>query len=248
MTHPVTGEFYIGRRSSNLDPELDIGYRGSSIRWYKNLDQYIIKNVLIKDIIKRDIECIEKLISLENDEIVKNIDNPLCKNAHIPSKGFFSKPGYKLSEETKSKMSLNNTGKKHNPETIEKIRNSILSNPNRFRKATEEFKLRMSEIHKGKKLSDEHIEILKKPKTDEHKEKLRGPRPEYRRPKEKIKCPHCDKWGAPNVMYRFHFDRCGLKEELKKIDCPHCEKSGSISNMKRWHFDNCKFLSDKNRD
>jgi group I intron endonuclease len=115
-------------------------------------------------------------------------------------------------------------------------------------KHSEETKIKIGKSNKGKKLSEEHIKILKQSKSEEHKQKMRGPRPEYRRAKEKIKCTHCDKWGAPNVMYRFHFDRCGFKEELKKIDCPHCKKSGSISNMKRWHFDNCKSLSDKNKD
>ncbi len=242
MTHPLTGEFYIGRRTSKIDPELDAGYRGSSIRWYKNLDSYVIENILVKEIIRKDIETQEKLIILETEEILRNIENPLCKNAHIPNKGFYPKPGYKLSEETRSKMRLNNLGKKHKPETKEKIRNSVLKSPNKSRVITEETRIKMGKAHRGKKLSPEHIEMLKKPKTEEHKEKLRGPRPDYARPKEKIKCPNCNKLGAPHVMYRFHFDNCGLKEKSRKIECPHCKKVGGISNMKRWHFDNCKAL------
>ena len=244
MIHPNTGEYYIGRRSSKVKPELDTGYRGSSISWYRNLDENTIKKVLNKEIIRSGIETKEDLINLEIDEISKNIKNPLCKNAHIPPFTFYPKPGYSLSEETRNKMSLSRKGRKMSPESIEKIRLSINSNPDRFnKKHTEESKDKISKAHKGKKLSENHKQRLRKPKSKEHKQKMKGPRPDYRRPKEKIKCPKCDKLGAPNVMYRFHFDNCGIPEISRKVQCPYCKKSGGISNMKRWHFDNCKFKS-----
>lgn len=31
------------------------------------------------------------------------------------------------------------------------------------------------------------------------------------RTRAKVKCPHCDKWGAMNTMSRFHFDKCKNK-------------------------------------
>lgn len=105
---------------------------------------------------------------------------------------------------------------------------------------TEETKRKISESNKGKTLSEEHKNSLKKPKSEEHKEKMRGPRPNYKKPKEKIECPTCGKSGAPNVMYRFHFENCGIKQENSRVECPHCKKMVDGGNGKRWHFDNCK--------
>jgi len=58
----------------------------------------------------------------------------------------------------------------------------------------------------GKKHSINTLEKLKKPKTEEHKNKLK------------------EKW-----------------KELKRvvIECPHCKKIGGI-NIKKYHFKNCK--------
>lgn len=47
--------------------------------------------------------------------------------------------------------------------------------------------------------------------SDEWKEKLRGPRPNARKPKPKLKCPHCEKIGGAPQMKRHHFDNCKLR-------------------------------------
>ena len=138
---------------------------------------------------------------------------------------------------------LTGTSKKkslHSKETIDKIKEARKKQKISH---SEETKLKISNSNKGRKLSEEQILGLKKPKSKEHKQKLKGPRYSFRRSKEKIKCPKCDKFGAPNVMYRFHFDNCGIPEIPQKIECPHCKKIGNIPNMKRWHFDNCKMLN-----
>lgn len=118
VTDPNTGEFYIGRRSSNLEPELDIDYKGSMMSWSKEED--FNKDILIKEILIKNIETVKELCELESSMIELEIKNPLNKNAHIPSKGFYItgplKDDHKkkiseswntrvVSEETKKKMS-----------------------------------------------------------------------------------------------------------------------------------------------
>lgn len=135
-------------------------------------------------------------------------------------------------------QSVHGKSGKLSSETISKIKEKV--SKQKRKPHSEETKKKISDSHKGKKLSESHIYNLKKPKTEEHKSNMKGPRPKARVPKKKIKCPHCEKKGAPHVMKRFHFDNCGKQQEIKKIKCPHCEKEGSKSNMMRWHFDNCK--------
>lgn len=105
---------------------------------------------------------------------------------------------------------------------------------------SDETKKKISDANKGRTLSTDHIQKLKKPKSESHKLNMRGPRLSAKKPKVKIQCPHCQKTGAPNVMKRFHFENCGIKQHNTKIQCPHCQKIGDGGNMKRWHFDNCK--------
>jgi hypothetical protein len=106
MIDPNTGEFYIGRRTSQKEPELDIMYRGSMVSWSK--EENFNKDILIKEILIKDIETTEELEENEIKFISENIKNPLNKNKHIPSKGFCTTGP--LSEETKRKISGENNG------------------------------------------------------------------------------------------------------------------------------------------
>jgi hypothetical protein len=83
-----TGEFYIGRRKSKFSPELD-PYMGSSKTWYRTLCKDIIKS-LKKEILGVFLSE-EDMCLAEIDYITNSIGNPMCKNAHIPSKGFYCK-------------------------------------------------------------------------------------------------------------------------------------------------------------
>jgi hypothetical protein len=104
MTHPETGEYYIGRRKSELHPFED-SYRGSSQKWYKSISIEEV-NSLIKEIL---FECsnFEDLCELESNLIRENIKNPLCKNGYIPGKGFYTTGP--LSDAQKNKISDNGT-------------------------------------------------------------------------------------------------------------------------------------------
>jgi hypothetical protein len=98
MTNPHTGEFYIGRRKSRVSPEID-NYRGSSQTWYKLLSKEDIKSLdkEILEVFNSD----EEMCLSEIDYITENIKNPLCKNSHIPGKGFYCK---EHSPEVKERM------------------------------------------------------------------------------------------------------------------------------------------------
>lgn len=59
-------------------------------------------------------------------------------------------------------------------------------------------------INKGTKHTDEALEKMRKPRSEEGKMNMRGPR-------EKRTCPHCGKEGAGGNMGRYHFDNCKSK-------------------------------------
>ena len=81
LTHQDTGEYYIGSRGSKLYPSLD-SYMGSMKSWKPN------KSKLVKEIIQLDFENHNDAIKYERTEILKYINDPLNKNAHIPGVGF----------------------------------------------------------------------------------------------------------------------------------------------------------------
>lgn len=59
-------------------------------------------------------------------------------------------------------------------------------------------------INKGTNHTDEALEKMRKPRSEEGKMNMRGPR-------EKRTCPHCGKEGAGGNMGRYHFDNCKSK-------------------------------------
>ena len=157
MTHPETGEFYIGRRTSAKKPVEDVNYRGSSYKWYRNLDDLTINEILIKEILVENIESQEELNEIEIKWITENLENPLCKNAHIPGKGFYTTGP--RSEETKKKLSEHFTGR---------------PNPNYPKTLSDEARKNISEGAKGKIISEETKKKLsiagsKRILTEEHR-------------------------------------------------------------------------------
>jgi group I intron endonuclease len=99
----------------------------------------------------------------------------------------------------------------------------------------------ISDTHKGKKLTLEHIEILR-----EKGKKLVGEKNHMfgksHSDEVKKKISNATK-GIPKPMTEEH------KKNLKchsnnstTVSCPHCGKQGQLTNMKRWHFDKCKSI------
>lgn len=80
ITNQETGEFYIGKRSFDGDPELDI-YRGSS-DWV--MRQQASDAVLIRSVLSLH-ETSEEAISAEIAEMRRVDGDPLCKNLQLPS-------------------------------------------------------------------------------------------------------------------------------------------------------------------
>lgn len=84
-----------------------------------------------------------------------------------------------------------------------------------FGRLKRKFAKRMSKSKKGKPTwskgkifsEEERIRRFRIPHPG-----ARGPRPHFRRPKEKSTCPHCGKIGGVNQMPRWHFDNCKLLE------------------------------------
>jgi len=141
-------------------------------------------------------------------------------------------------------------------EVREKIRNHHLggSSGMKGKSHSEETKKKQSEALKGRILTEEHRQNLRKPKkntenmkgplTEEHKQALRDG---IKQKRKSIECPHCHELHHPGLSKRWHFDNCKQnplnsisKHEIKCVECPHCHKQGNVIAMGRWHFDNCK--------
>ena len=80
-------------------------------------------------------------------------------------------------------------GKKHSPESIEKIRLSKMRHTyNQGRKHSEQSRKNMSESHKGLIPYNKGLKY------------------------EIVKCPYCSKDGGSNLMKRYHFENCKDKK------------------------------------
>ena len=85
VTHPLTGQYYIGSRSCLCLPEEDINYKGSQSTWKLSKTE---KQTLFKEIIKSGFKNREDCIEFEGDQIRNCIEDPLNENYYIPSKTF----------------------------------------------------------------------------------------------------------------------------------------------------------------
>ena len=136
----------------------------------------------------------------ENDKIAwLGLSGQISKQEAIVLAIKLANTGRRLSEETRRKMSLARTGKKRKPRSEEHARKIGLAN--KGRKATEEEKRNNRLAQIGKVLSEEH----KKKIAAANKGKQRMI----------MMCPHCQKIGAKNMMFRWHFDNCRTKENAQ---------------------------------
>lgn len=63
---------------------------------------------------------------------------------------------------------------------------------------------KISNTMKGVSKSETARQNMRKPKSKSHRQNMRGPKP-------LVTCPHCNKIGGSNNMYRYHFDNCKFK-------------------------------------
>ena len=133
-------------------------------------------------------------------------------------------------------------------------------------KLSKEHKLKISRNNanfwKGKKRSEESKEKMRKPKSEEHKQKMSESRKGKQASKQTKQKMSESKKGTKlseetKQKLRRYNNRKGVKHSKetklkisnsmkgkiqKKIKCPHCDKFGRECLMKRWHFDNCKLI------
>ena len=152
VTNIITGQFYIGQRSSYTgSPEDDLGvhYFTSS-----KVVRPLFKNNTSewqKEILYRDIQYAETLDDMEGYAIHKEIKDPLCMNRYDPSaKPGFSTSGKCHSEETKSKIRQSLRGHSISSETKAKIRQSL-----RGHSVSSETRTKIATGNLGKHVSDE---------------------------------------------------------------------------------------------
>lgn len=153
VTNIITGQFYIGQRSSYTgSPEDDLGthYFTSS-----KIVKPLFKNNTSewkKEILYRDIQYAETLDNVEGYAIHKVINNDFCLNRSDPliCPGFTTAGKHKT-EETKKKMSEANKGHKISEETKKKISEANKGQKawNKGKHTSEETKRKMSIAEKG---------------------------------------------------------------------------------------------------
>jgi hypothetical protein len=119
------------------------------------------------------------------------------------------KPGRIWTEESKKKLSIKLTGRKLSAETRAKL--TEINRGNAFfagKKHSIETKTLISESKSGKKcfLGKKHSDESRKKMSESAKKRKRVGMP-------KITCTHCKKVGGANIMKRYHFDNCKIKEK-----------------------------------
>ena len=196
-TNDITGHIYVGKHQTKI---LNDSYLGSGKVLYNAICKYGKQN-FSKEI----------LFIFDTEEEMN------AKEAEMVTEEFCSRDDtYNLCIGGKGGFSFINTnnipkfkGKTHSRESIAKM----LETKGEY-KHNEDVKKKLSENHWSKKDSSafkHHASMISQyKKTDEHKKKvsetLKGRIPEL------IECPHCKKQGGINIMKRWHFDNCKLRD------------------------------------
>jgi hypothetical protein len=119
--------------------------------------------------------------------------------------------GKKMSEECILKRKISKQHYKHSDLTKHKI---SIANAGKVR--SEEFKLNLSKMYKGKQAHNAGL-----------------------------KTPDCIKSKISKTMKQKKLTPWNKGISTKTLICPHCSKSVDPGNAKQWHFNNCKFFVDK---
>lgn len=211
ITHKNTGKRYIGVRSTDIEPEDDLGkqYFSSSTDTdfvcdqKKNTEMYYYK-VLQKFDSRSEANLHEIQLHEEFEVGASDEYYNKCK----ANSTLFSMHGVKFTEEHRKKLSTAKIGSKR-PDDIKKSISLNSRKPksethkrniSKGRKGiifTESHIKNLSESHKGNILSDKSKKLIS--------DKLKGI------DKESVICPHCNKKGGKPSMKRWHFDNCKSK-------------------------------------
>lgn len=233
-SHKITKQIYIGYREANIKlSHIDLfEYRTSSKIVNPTFDEY-------DWIIIAEFNTGNDAYDHEQQMIFENWDNPLLVNeyCHYHRRRFkrkdrklsqstkekisISNSGKKRTEEFKRQMSIRQTGKSHSVESIDKMKSRTVSTETR--KA-------ISIANKGKILSDTTIDKIKIARNRQS--------PLSAEARQKISEAHTGKTMSLAAKQKISM----FQQNLVRLDvtCPHCGKTGKGNAMKQWHFDRCK--------
>jgi hypothetical protein len=200
--HSVTGLKYFGK-TTEKDP---YKYSGSGTRWTNHIKKHgkdFIKTIWVSDLYY-DTSIVEIALhfSKENN-IVESNDwaNLMLEN------GLDGKPvGIICNKETKTKISIANTGNKYRKGTTHtKETKTKISIANTGKIQSEKTKIKKSIANKGKITSEEtkiKLSIANTGKVHPI-----------------VTCPHCNKTGGVCNMKRYHFDNCKFNASTELSPC-----------------------------
>lgn len=200
-------------------------YKGSGVRWKQHLKKHNAKSIHLWNShwyydtsIKRFALKFSRINKLSSDRKWANIiEEDGIGNGLV---------NYKHTEETKQKLSIINKGKRTTEKVCLKgdarseaqiLGKKIAAKKRKGNPTTGKNILKGDDRTEAQKKATENLKnVLKgregpnKGKTFsiEWKEKLKGPRPNARKPKPKLECPHCKKIGGAPQMKRHHFNNC----------------------------------------
>lgn len=189
-TNNLDGKYYIGCHCTKDEND---DYLGSGKHLSAAIKKYgkenFTKEVLFIFSNKQDMFFKEQ--ELVNEAVVKDLDS---YNLKVGGSG--GNPG----------LIGAFSGRKHKPESIDKIRKAALEQV-----TTDNKRIKCSQNNWAKKDPERHRNHVSKinkgiPKSRYHKEKLRESHLGIKH--EIVSCPHCNKQGGKRAMKRWHFSNC----------------------------------------
>jgi group I intron endonuclease len=223
MTNMLNNKIYIGMHKTD---NMNDGYRGSGKALKNAIKKYGISNFKYEviEVLSSEEEMIKKEQEIVTEEFCSRIDT-----YNIMPGGLFG---------SKERNGLTFANRKHTDDTKRKIgaasKGRFFSEESRKKMSENNFARRDPErqkqhaIERGKqtaakrkyapnnetniKVSKTLLELNKQRRENGIDHPIKGIK------RQKIKCPHCNKEGALNVMKRFHLDNC--KNKIQNLDCP----------------------------
>jgi hypothetical protein len=196
--HTITGKCYFGKTTSS-DP---IKYKGSGKHWNLHIKKHgceYVETLWYKLFTNRD-ECVKEALKFSKENNI--VDSELWLNL-IPENGLDGPgrvKGYKMSQESRDKLSKSRIGIKMSEEQKAKV-----SAQWKGRIITTKHREAISSAHTGKLVSTEtctKLSIAAKNRSQEWREKQKFAQ------SKRLTCPHCSKDGGFSAMKRWHFDNC----------------------------------------
>lgn len=226
--HSVTGKLYFGKTICK-NPEK---YCGSGLIWTRHYKKHGKEHIItlwyelfnnLFDLVTFAISFSNKLDIIKskswlNIKLENGLDGGSYGHVSTETRLLLSKSlkGKSKSEEHKRNLSLAKIGTTHSDEHKHKIsiKSSGANNGMYGKTHSDEAKRKISEGHKGKPISRERVEALRKlniGKTISDEQKKRISETHKGIPKPKTECPYCHKLVDAGNGKRYHFDNCKLK-------------------------------------